>query len=79
MSHVAKSSKSPTSLQANYVVETIGRSRENKWRKRVEYLVFWEGYPPEEATWEPASNLIGTADEALRRSEEHTSELQSRP
>ena len=44
--------------EANYVVETIGHSRENKPRKRVEYLVFWEGYLPEEATWDPASNLM---------------------
>jgi len=52
--------------EANFVVETIGRSRENKRRNRVEYLVFWEGYAPEEATWEPLESLQGTADEALR-------------
>lgn len=51
--------------EANYVVESIGKSRANKRRNRVEYLVFWEGYPPEEATWEPAENLKGTADEML--------------
>jgi hypothetical protein len=29
----------------------------------VEYVVFWKGYPPEEATWEPWKNLEG--DEAV--------------
>ena len=52
--------------ETNYVVESIGRSRENKRWMSVEYLVFREGYPPEEATWEPGENLVGTADEALR-------------
>ena len=52
--------------ETNDVVESIGRSRENKRWKHVEYLVFLEGYPPEEATWEPGENLVGTADEALR-------------
>ena len=51
--------------EMNYVVESIGKSRENKRRKCVEYLVFWEGYPPEEATWEPGESLVGTAEEAL--------------
>jgi hypothetical protein len=22
------------------------------------YLVFWRGYPPSEATWEPVGNLV---------------------
>lgn len=26
-------------------------------RKRIEYLVKWEGYPEYDATWEPASNI----------------------
>src|SRR6266404_2159993 len=53
--------------EENYVVDSIGKSRLNKRRKRVEYLVFWEGYPPEEATWEPAEHLQETADEAVQR------------
>ena len=52
--------------ETNYVVESIGKSRENKRRKRVEYLVFWEDYLPEEATLEPGESLIGTAEETLQ-------------
>jgi hypothetical protein len=49
-----------------WVVEGIAKSRLNKRQKRVEYLVFWKGYPPEEATWEPWENLKGDdAVEAL--------------
>jgi hypothetical protein len=29
----------------------MAKSRLNRKAKRVEYLVFWQGYPPEEA-WE---------------------------
>ena len=49
------------------MVQSIGRSRENRRRKRIEYecLVFWEGYLPEKAAREPAENLVGTADELL--------------
>jgi hypothetical protein len=32
-----------------WVVESIAKSRLNRKAKRVEYLVFWQGYPPEEA------------------------------
>jgi hypothetical protein len=46
-----------------WVVEGIAKSRLNKREKRVEYLVFWKGYPPEEATWEPWDNLKG--DDAM--------------
>lgn len=52
--------------EANYVAQNIGKSKENKRRKRVEYLLFWEVYPPKEATWKPAENLVDTAEEALR-------------
>ena len=52
--------------ETNCVVESIGKSRKNKRRKGVEYLVFWEVYPPEKATWEPGESLVGTAEEALQ-------------
>ena len=48
------------------MVESLGKSRENKRQKRVEDLVFWEGYPPEKATWEPGESLVGTAEEAFQ-------------
>jgi hypothetical protein len=46
-----------------WVVESIAKSRTNGRSKKVEYLVFWQGYAPEEATWEPRDNVEG--DEAV--------------
>ena len=42
-----------------YVVEEIVNHRTRKRGKKTttEYLVFWEGYPAHEATWEPEENL----------------------
>ncbi len=48
--------------EVEFEVESIGKSRTNKRRKRVEYLVFWKGYPPSEATWEPLENLEGAIE-----------------
>jgi hypothetical protein len=55
-----------------WVVEGIAKSCLIKREKRVEYLVFWKAYPPEEATWEPWENL-GRDDsvEALVREFHH--------
>ena len=41
-------------------------SRQNN-RKRGQpvQLVLWEGYPDEDATWEPWEHIQGTAEEAL--------------
>ena len=42
-----------------YVVEEIvnHRTRKRGRKTTTEYLVFWEGYPAHEATWEPEGNL----------------------
>jgi len=40
------------------VVEKILETRE--WRRKTQYLVKWKGYPRNEATWEPASNVENT-------------------
>ena len=48
--------------EETYKVRTIGNSRYNRRRKRVEYLVIWEGYADENATWEPYENLLEPGD-----------------
>ncbi|RZF44259.1 hypothetical protein LSTR_LSTR015710, partial [Laodelphax striatellus] len=43
--------------QEEFVVEKIVSRRYNQKRKQYEYLLKWEGYPPEQNTWEPARNM----------------------
>jgi transposase InsO family protein len=38
------------------------RSRGVGRQRKVEYLVAWRGYPPEENTWEPRTHLEGAGD-----------------
>ena len=59
-------SPEPIDGEQNYEVRAIVDSRKSsKKGKPVEYLVLWEGWPDEDATWEPWENIKGTAEEAL--------------
>jgi len=40
-----------------FVVERVVARRFNQKKKQFEYLLKWEGYPPEQNTWEPADNM----------------------
>ena len=53
--------------EENCIVREIVDSRRNnrKKGKPIEYLVLWEGYRDEGATWEPYENIKETAEEAL--------------
>ncbi|KAH8144355.1 uncharacterized protein LAJ45_11677 [Morchella importuna] len=52
--------------EQNWTVREVAVSWVNKKRRRVEYLVLWEGYENEDATWEPWEHLRKSAEEALR-------------
>jgi hypothetical protein len=66
-----------------YFVEKVVKVRWNKRKRALEYLVQWEGYEKDQATWEPYENL--TVDDepifALEkfRRENPTAESQARP
>ena len=51
--------------EPEWEVEEILASRHNRRRRRVEYLVHWKGYGPQERTWEPLANLAN-AQQALQ-------------
>jgi len=54
--------------EMEYEVEEVLDSRIR--HGKLEYLVDWAGYPPEERTWEPAENLLH-ADEAVATFHRH--------
>ena len=41
--------------ELEYEVQDVVQKRVRK--KRIEYLVHWEGYPDYDVTWEPVTNL----------------------
>ena len=46
-------------------VSSGGRGRQSKHKIVREYLVSWQGFGPQEASWEPESNLRDQASEML--------------
>lgn len=44
-----------------FVVERVVARRFNQKKRQFEYLLKWEGYPPEQNTWEPAENMSACA------------------
>ena len=48
--------------EPEWEVEEIISSRFNRRRRRVEYLVHWKGYGPQERTWEPLENLANAQE-----------------
>ena len=51
---------------SDFIVEAILNKRVKN--NQIEYLIKWEGYPIEEATWEPVRNLSNVKD-MIRRFE----------
>lgn len=40
-----------------FIVERVVARRFNQKKRQFEYLLKWEGYPPEQNTWEPSENM----------------------
>lgn len=59
--------------EEEFVVEKIVGKRYNHKTKQVEYLLKWEGYPSDQNTWEPLSNLT-TCRSLLQEYERSTSQ-----
>ena len=61
-----------------YEVDEIVRHRKRqrgRQKPKIEYLVFWKGYPAHEATWEPEANVKNAPEkiaEYYRRVEDNT-------
>ena len=66
--------------ETGFEVERILDDRWNGRRRAREYLVQWKGYPLEDASWEPRTNLIndGITCEALLKYEQEHPTLKSR-
>ncbi|KAK2074694.1 hypothetical protein P8C59_008882 [Phyllachora maydis] len=60
--------------EEEYIVEEILDHAADK-SGEVKFLVKWENYPAEEATWEPEENLVGSADEVLGHWEDHIARI----
>ena len=65
---------------AEHTVELVLDHHYDKRRKRREYLVLWQGYPREDATWEPRKHLVSRTgkNQALLEYEANHPELQVR-
>jgi len=49
----------------NHVVREVANSKLNCNKKKLEYLILWEGFEQEDATWEPWEHLKKSAEKAL--------------
>ena len=54
-----------------FIIKSILDRRINRKTRTIEYLIWWQGYPKKDATWEPEKNLIETAPLMLKQFLQH--------